>query len=79
MAALYRLLSKNALRMQKLIAKKNRVSASIQPQSSGNTFLCEFADNGDVTIKVSCNQIVTVQAVEEMIRGECESCHQDSG
>ena len=62
-------LSKNeALKNAKLIAKKNRVSAFIQPQSSGNTFLCEFADNGDVTIKVSCNQIVTVQAVEEMIR-----------
>lgn len=57
-----------ALKFAKVVAKKNRVSAVIQPQSSGNVFFCEFSDNGDVTVKALCNQIVTINVVEDMIR-----------
>ena len=67
-----------SLKNAKLIAKKNRVSAFIQPQSSGNTFLCEFADNETLPsgeLQSDCHRAGR--------RGddprERESCHQDSG
>lgn len=57
-----------ALKYAKIIAKKSRVSAVIQPPNTNNIFFCEFADNGDITIKVISDKILPLSVVEELLR-----------
>ena len=63
----------DTFKIAKVIAKKKCVSAVIQahqttPHMGRCEFHCEFADNGDITIKVNCSKILVISEIEDLVR-----------
>ena len=50
------------------MAKKHRVSVMVKPIDSKNIFICDFVNNGDISIKVVCDKIYNIENIEQLIR-----------